>query len=87
MDLGSALSPAGGGSPALALAPKRILQAPELCPAQFGQPTDDLLYHHPPSLLAHSNNMMTLAICTRATECMQDYVRAVLEETLSRSGC
>jgi hypothetical protein len=30
--LGSALSPALGGSPALALAPKLILEASELCP-------------------------------------------------------
>jgi hypothetical protein len=30
MDLGSALSPTGGGSPALALAPDLILEAPEL---------------------------------------------------------
>jgi hypothetical protein len=71
---------AGGGNSALSLAPERILEASELCPAQFGQPPDDLLYHPPPSLLAHSDNRMTLAICTRATEGMQDSVRATLEE-------
>jgi len=33
MNLGSALSSALGGSPALALAPNLILQAPDLCPS------------------------------------------------------
>src|SRR5215208_6694320 len=51
MDLGSALSPALGGSPALALAPELLLKAPELCPGQFGKQPDDLLYHPPPSSL------------------------------------
>ena len=45
MDLGSALCPALGGSPALAL--ELLLEASELCPGQLGQPPDDLLYHPP----------------------------------------
>jgi hypothetical protein len=35
----------------------------------------------------HSDNRMTLAIYTRATEGMQDSATPVLEETSSRSGC
>jgi hypothetical protein len=44
----SVLLPAGGGSPTLALAPELILEAPELCSSQFGQPPHDLLYHLQP---------------------------------------
>jgi hypothetical protein len=35
----------------------------------------------------HSDNRMTLAIYTRATEGMQYSATAALEETFSRSGC
>jgi len=57
MDLRSALSPALGGSPALLLGPKLILQAPDLCSGQLGQPPDDLLYHPPPSLIVYVYTM------------------------------
>ncbi|HZB08355.1 MAG TPA: hypothetical protein VE525_04490 [Rubrobacter sp.] len=50
MDLGSVLSPALGGNPALSLAPELLLEVPELILGQFGKPPDDLL-HQPPSLL------------------------------------
>jgi hypothetical protein len=43
LDARSVVSAAGGRSPPLALVPKPILEAPELCPGQFGQPPDDLL--------------------------------------------
>jgi hypothetical protein len=49
LDTGSVFSPVADGTPTLALAPKRILEASELCPGQFGQPPDDLLYHPHPS--------------------------------------
>jgi hypothetical protein len=60
LDLGSALSPAGGGgSPApLSLAPDLILQTPELRLAQFGQPPDDLLYHPPPTPVEYADTMI-----------------------------
>jgi hypothetical protein len=58
MDLGSALSPALGGSPALALAPELIFKAPELCSGQFGQPTDDLLYHPPPFSIVYADTII-----------------------------
>ena len=58
MDLGSALSPAFGGSPALALAPDLLLKAPELCPGKLGQPPDDLLYHPPPSPIVYADTMI-----------------------------
>jgi len=48
MNLGSALSPAFGLSPTLALAPQLLLESPELRLGQFGQPPDDLLYHPTP---------------------------------------
>jgi len=39
------LSFAGAGlHPPAALAPKLLLEAPDLCLGQLGQPTDDLLY-------------------------------------------
>jgi hypothetical protein len=56
MDLGSALSPALGGSPApLALAPDLILQVPELRLGQLRQPTDYLLYHPPTSPIVYAD--------------------------------
>src|SRR5215207_3205335 len=58
MDLRSALSPALGGSPALTLAPDFILEAPELCSGQLGQPPDDLLYHPRPSLLVYADTII-----------------------------
>ena len=59
MDLGSALSPALGGSPApLALAPDLILEASELRFGQFGKPPDDLLYHAPPSLIVYADTII-----------------------------
>jgi hypothetical protein len=50
MDLGSVLSPALGGNPALSLAPELLLEVPELILGQFGKPPDDLLLQ-PPFLL------------------------------------
>src|SRR5215207_4987118 len=66
MDLGSILSPAGGGSPALALAPNLILQALELYPGQVGQPPHDLLYHLPPSSIVYADTMI---VHVRAGRC------------------
>jgi hypothetical protein len=63
LEMGGVPFPAGGGSPTLALAPKRILEAPELCPAQFGQPPDDLLYHPPPLPIVYAD---TTSIHVRA---------------------
>jgi hypothetical protein len=58
MDLGSALSPALGGSPALALAPDLVLEASELSLGQGGQPPDDLLYHPPLSSIVYADIMI-----------------------------
>jgi hypothetical protein len=44
----SVLLPASARSPTLALAPELILEAPELCSSQFGQPSHDLLYQLQP---------------------------------------
>jgi hypothetical protein len=51
LETGGVPFPAGGGSPAQALAPDRLLEVSELCPGQVGQPPDDLLYRGPPSRL------------------------------------
>src|SRR5215208_2490096 len=57
--MGSVLSPvAGGGSPTLALAPELILEAPQLCSGQLGQPPDDLLYHPPPFPTVYADTMI-----------------------------
>ena len=53
--LGSALSPALGESPALALAPELILEAPELRLGQVGQSPDDLLYHPLPAPIVYAD--------------------------------
>ena len=66
MDLGSALSAALGGSPALALAPKLILEAPKLHPGQLGQPPDDLLYHPPPSPIVYADTIIIHAGAARS---------------------
>src|SRR5215207_1438777 len=66
MNLGSVLSPAGGRSPALALAPNLILQAPELRLGQLGQPPDDLLYHPPPFLTVYADTIIIHARVARS---------------------
>ena len=60
LDAGSVLSLVAGrgGSPTLALAPDLILEASELCPCQSGQPSDDLLYHPPPSVIVYADTMI-----------------------------
>jgi hypothetical protein len=45
----------------LALVPKLILKARELCSGQFGQPPDDLLYHLPPAPIVYVDTMMMYA--------------------------
>jgi hypothetical protein len=58
MDLGSALFPSLGGSPAPAFAPELILQAPELRLGQVGQPPDNLLYHPAPFPIVYADTMI-----------------------------
>jgi hypothetical protein len=43
--------------PCVLLGPKLILQAPDLCSGQLGQPPDDLLYYQPPSLIVYVYTM------------------------------
>ena len=66
MDLGSALSPALGGSPALALAPDLILEASELSAGKLGQPPDDILYHPPSSPIVYADTMIIHARADRS---------------------